>query len=189
MLKKLFVLATAGLAIFSCKIKKDTIAKPDVLASNIDTLVKPSGDFFEYANGGWIQKNPIPGEESGWGIGYLVDEENNKRLRDISEQAAQNPGAKGSASQMTGDFWTAAMDSGAIEKEGTEKLQPWFDKINKIADVNAFLEIVTELNNIGVQALFSNQIAQDDKNSDLMSYKLSQGGLGLPDREYYFKPD
>jgi putative endopeptidase len=189
MLKKFLFLATALYIIFSCNNKKDTITKPDVLTSDLDTLIKPADDFFEYANGGWLKRNPIPGEESGWGIGYVVDEENQKRLKDISDSVSKNPGKKGTASQMIGDFWSAAMDSTAIEKGGTSKLQPWFDKINSITDINSFLNVVMELNNIGVETLFSNGVGQDDKNSELESYKLSQGGLGLPERDYYFKTD
>lgn len=190
MLNKIFILATVFFIMISCDNKKQaTAAKPDVLASNLDTIVKPSDDFFEYANGGWIKKNPIPGDERGWGIAYVVNEENEKRLRDISDSVSKNPGAKGTASQMIGDFWKAAMDSIAIEKEGTKNLEPWFNKINGITDINSFLEVVSDLNNIGIQTLFGNGVTQDDKNSDLESYKLSQGGLGLPERDYYFKTD
>ena len=188
--KKIFSLLTISLIVFSCNNNSDfTFKKPDVLASNLDTLVKPSDDFFGYANGGWLKKHPIPNEESGWGIGYVVDEENQKRLRDISDSASKNPGAKGTASQMIGDFWAAAMDSAAIEKEGISKLQPWFDKINGITDLDSFIGVITDLNNIGVQTVFRNGVAQDDKNSDVESYRLSQGGLGLPERDYYFKTD
>ena len=189
MFKKICTLGMVCFTIFSCNTKKNSPAKPDVLAANLDTLAKPSADFFEYANGGWLRKNPIPADESGWGIGYVVDEENQKRLKDISIEAAKNPGAKGTASQMIGDFWTAAMDSVAIEKEGTKQLQPWFVTINAIKDLISFLGVVTDLNKIGVQTVFRNSVEQDDKNSDLMSYKLSQGGLGLPERDYYFKTD
>ena len=123
MLKKILFLIAVSFIMFSCNNKKETsVPKPDVLASNLDTLVKPSEDFFEYANGGWIKRNPIPGDESGWGIAYVVNEENQKRLRDISEYVSKNPGAKGTAAQMIGDFWKAAMDSAAIEKEGTKNL-------------------------------------------------------------------
>ena len=190
MLKKIFSLAAVSLIMISCNNKKETtVTKPDVLASNLDTLVKPSEDFFEYANGGWIKKNPIPGDESGWGIAYVVNEENEKRLRDISDSVSKNPGAKGTASQMIGDFWKAATDSAAIEKEGTKNLEPLFNKINGITDINSFIEVVSDLNNTGIQTLFRNGVTQDDKNSDLESYRLSQGGLGLPERDYYFKTD
>ena len=189
MTNRLFLAAAILLLICSCNNNSKKTAKPDVLASNLDTTVKPSDDFFEYANGGWLKKNPIPAEERGWGIGYVVNEENQKRLKNISEEAAKNPGSKGSASQMIGDFWIAAMDSAAIEKEGTKYLQPWLDSINSINKLKSFIDVVTLLNNAGIQPLFSTHVEQDDKNSNVEAFKLTQGGLGLPEREYYFKTD
>ncbi len=190
MLKKIVFLIAVSFIMISCNNKKEaSVPKPDVLASNLDTFVKPSEDFFEYANGGWIKSNPIPGDESGWGIAYVVNEENQKRLRDISDSVSKNPGAKGSAAQMIGDFWKVAMDSTAIEKEGTKNLEHWFNAINGITDINSFFEVVSDFNNIDIQTLFRNGVTQDDKNSDLESFKFSQGGLGLPEREYYFKTD
>lgn len=189
MLKKAIFTGAILCLLFSCNNKNSGVPKTDVLASNLDTTVKPSEDFFEYANGGWLKKNPVPADESGWGIGYVVNDENQKRLKTISEEAAKNPGAKGTASQMIGDFWSAAMDSIEVEKEGIRNLQPWFDSINVINDISSFVYIVTELNNIGIQTVFQNGVDQDDKNSDMESFKIAQGGLGLPDRDYYFKTD
>ena len=187
----MLAITTATFSIISCgggKSKTDTI-KGDVLAVNLDTTVNPGEDFFQYANGGWIKNNPIPGDQSSWGIGNLVNEENLKRLREISEKAAKSGGVKGSAEQKIGDFWTMAMDSAKIEADGLKPLQPWMDKVNAITDVKSLLAIVTELKKIGSSTLFSNFVTQDDKNSEVMSYKLWQGGIGLPEREYYFKTD
>jgi putative endopeptidase len=163
--------------------------KSDVLAVNLDTTVKPGEDFFQYANGGWIKANPIPNEQSSWGIGNLVYEENLKRLREISEKAAKADAAKGAPEQKIGDFWTMAMDSSKIETDGLKPLQPWLDKVNAITDVKGLVTTVAELKKIGSSTLFSNFVTQDDKNSEVMTYKLWQGGLGLPEREYYFKTD
>ncbi len=178
----------------SCKLNSNNSAestKPaaDVLAVNMDTTIKAAEDFFMYANGGWIKKNAIPAEESSWGIGNLVIEENYKRLREISEKAVKENAAKGSASQKIGDFWATAMDSAKTEQAGLKPLQPLFDKINSITDASSLINVANELNNIGVDALFGDFVQQDDKNSDVMSYKLWQGGIGLPEREYYFKTD
>src|SRR5439155_20783979 len=141
-------------------------------------------DFFDYANGGWIKRNPIPADQSGWGIGNLVIEENLKRLREISEKAAGAHVAKGSSEQKIGDFWSAAMDSTKIEQNGLKPLQPYFDKINSIADVRSLVSTVADLKKIGSFTLFSDFVAQDDKNSDVMTYKLWQGGIGLPRFEF-----
>lgn len=176
-------------ALSACSNKNDTVPKPDVVAVNIDTTVSPSTDFFDFANGGWIKKNPIPAEQSAWGIGNLVIEENMKRLREISEKAATSNDKQGSNNQKIGDFWSTAMDSTSIEKQGLRPLQPLLDQINTISDVNSLITTVAELKKIGSSTLFSDYVAQDAKNSEVMSYQLNQGGIGLPEREYYFKND
>lgn len=163
--------------------------KPDVLASHLDTTVSPGEDFFDYANGGWIKKNPIPDEQSSWGIANLVIEENLKRLREIAEKSAAAKGTTGSDEQKIGDFWTMGMDSAKIEADGLKPIQPWLDKVNAISDVKSLVNTVAELKKLGSSTLFSDFVTQDDKNSDVMTYKLWQGGLGLPEREYYFKDD
>jgi putative endopeptidase len=179
----LFLIAV--IFIVSCNNDK----KADVVAVNMDTTVDPSQDFFLYANGGWIKKNPIPSDQGAWGIGNLVVEENLKRLREISENAAKAKGAKGSNEQKIGDFWATAMDSAKIEQLALKPLQPYLDKINAITDANSLIRTSAELKKIGSSTLFSDYITQDDKNSDQMILRLNQGGLGLPEREYYFKDD
>ena len=174
--------------IFSCKTKTES-SKADVFAADIDTTVSPGQDFFEYANGKWIKDHPIPAEESSWGIGNIVYNENQQRLREISEEAAKEAAAKGSAAQKIGDFWTAAMDSATVEQQGTKYLQPYINEINSINDIPSLMNVVADLDKIGVGSLFSSYVAQDDKRSDQMAFRLSQGGLGLPERDYYFNTD
>jgi putative endopeptidase len=163
--------------------------KADVLRVNMDTAVNPSDDFFMYANGGWIKTNPIPPDQGSWSIGNLVIEENLKRLRSISEKAAATKSAHGSTEQKIGDYWSTAMDSTKIEQLGLQPLKPYFDKINAINDIKSLVATVADLKKIGSSTLFNDYVAQDDKNSEVMSYKLVQGGIGLPEREYYFKTD
>lgn len=185
----LFFVTCAALAACNSGKNETAAAKPDVLVSNIDSTVSPGADFFDYANGGWIKKNPIPGEQSSWGIGNLVIEENLKRLREISEKAAKANGAKGSNDQKIGDFWTMAMDSARIEADGLKPIQPLLDKINGITDIHSLVTTVAELKKLGSSTLFGEYVAQDAKKSDVMAFNLVQGGLGLPEREYYFKTD
>ena len=187
-MKKIIFYFLICFCFFSCKTKTAETPK-DVFAADIDTTVNPGDNFFLYANGKWIKDNPIPAEESSWGIGYVVDNENQKRLRDICESAAKDGGTKVSASQKIGDFWTAAMDSVNIENQGTKYLQPYIDKINSITDIPSFINTIADLDKIGVSALFDNEVSQDDKKSDEMCLKLWQGGIGLPERDYYFKTD
>jgi putative endopeptidase len=187
------ILAISAITVFtfSCKSKeqKADTKKADALEANLDTTVSPGEDFFQYANGGWIKKNPIPGDLSSWGIGQLVNEENNTRLKELSEKAANANGKEGSADQRIGDFWSTAMDSAKIEEQGLKPLQPYFDKISAITDVKSLVATSAEFRKLGSGTLFSDGASQDDKNSDVMAYKLGQGGIGLPEREYYFKTD
>jgi putative endopeptidase len=169
--------------------KKSSKEVKDVLVKNMDFSVDPSQDFFMYANGGWIKKNPIPAAYGSWSIGNLVIEENLKRLREISEKADSAKAAQGTVQQKIGDFWATGMDSTKIEQQGLKPLQPYFDKINSITDIKSLVATVADLKKIGSSTLFSDYVTQDDKNSDVMTYKLWQGGIGLPEREYYFKND
>ncbi|MGI8584269.1 MAG: hypothetical protein ACR2KX_18910, partial [Chitinophagaceae bacterium] len=136
----------------SCKLNSKNTSESsksavDVLAANMDTTIKPTEDFFMYANGGWIKNNAIPDEQSSWGIGNLVIEENYKRLREISENAAKEKAANGSTSQKIGDFWATAMDSIKIEQVGLIPLKPWFDKISSITDASSLINVSNQLNN------------------------------------------
>ena len=189
-MKPILALAIVCSGLYACNNKTaETQNKPDILASNIDSTVKPGDDFFEYANGGWIKKNPIPGAESGWGIGNLVMEENYNRLKKINDDAVAAKAAEGTISQKIGDFWQSAMDSAAIDKAALSPLQADLDRINSITDAASLLKVSAELKRKGVNCLFGDYIAQDDKNSESMAYILSQGGIGMPNRDYYFNSD
>src|SRR5574338_212901 len=138
MRSKIFILAIVALiAAASCKNKESETAKRDILIEDMDTTVSPGTDFFQYANGGWLKRNPIPPAYSSWGIGNLVDEENNRRFKEINEKAASANAAKGTSDQKIGDFWKTAMDSAKAETLGLKPLQPWFDKINAISDIKS----------------------------------------------------
>lgn len=163
--------------------------KPDVVASNVDTTMDPAVDFFQFANGGWLKQNPIPPEESSWGIGNLVIEENQKRLREICEKAAATKAQPGTPEQLIGDFWATGMDSASIEKQGLKALEPYLKRIDETSDIRSIGSTAASLKSIGSSTLFGDYVGQDAKNSDRMAYQLWQGGLGLPEREYYFKDD
>src|SRR5580698_619735 len=180
------------LSLTACHNNEDKQAAPDFLAQDIDSTVSPATDFFEYANGGWIKSTPIPAAESGWGVGNLVQEDIYQRLRNISEKAAVAPAdsaPKGSVTQKIGDLWTSGMDSTNIDKQGISPLKPEIDSIRAIRNITGLLHTAARLQEYGVGCLFSDRADQDDKNSNLIVFQLGQGGLGLPNRDYYFKTD
>jgi putative endopeptidase len=191
-MKKIFLVAVvAGVALQAFKKFNDNAPPPvkDILASHIDNTVSPADDFFEYANGGWIKQNPIPPSESSWGIGNLVEEEIYKRLLKINREAKTAYATKGTITQKIGDFWKSAMDSAANDKAGLSPLQKDLTDIEAIESINDLVNEAALLKTKGVNCLFRDYVSQDDKNSNMMVYQLSQGGLGMPNRDYYFKTD
>ncbi len=161
----------------------------DILAAHLDRSVEPGQDFFEYANGGWLGRNPIPAAESGWGIGNLVEEELYLKLRTINEQAAQAHAPAGSDAQKIGDFWTTAMDEAKADRMGITPLATELALIDSIQTVPEAITVSFALRPVGMEAFCDISVSQDEKQSDAMAVHLTQGGLGLPDRDFYFNPD
>ena len=161
----------------------------DFLADNIDRATKAGTDFFQYANGGWIKNTPIPASESGWGIGNLVQEEIYTRILEINKKAATKNEENGGTTQKIGDFWKAAMDTNALNKAGISVLSGEFKAIDKLRSAAELTKAIAGFHFAGVNCFFNAYVVQDDKNSEAMIFRMDQGGLGLPNREYYFKSD
>lgn len=182
-------LSTAlGVASACAAIAPATSAKADFLSSSLDRSVDPGTDFFGYANGGWLKANPIPASEAGWGIGELVEEQINAQLRRINEAAAAVKSEPGSDAQRIGDYWSTAMDEARAEAAGVHPLDGQLARIDRIEKLDDVLDATFEFLPIA-GAFFSFSIQQDEKNSDAMTVHLGQGGLGLPDRDFYFNTE
>src|SRR5207253_11442025 len=160
--------------------------RQDVLVANMDTSTNPGDDFFAYANGGWLKRNPIPASEAAWGIGNLVREELYVQLRTINEGVAQKKAAQGTDEQKIGDFWTTAINDAKADELGLTPLKFELDRIDAIATTQDVINETFALQREGVEAFFGFGIAQDEKKSDEMAVHLQQGGLGLPERDFYF---
>lgn len=182
-------LMVAALGISSCSHTEKDYSKNDIVARDVDTTVNPGNDFFMYANGGWIKKNPIPPAYSSWGIGNLVVEEIRDKLKTINEDAVKAKAEKGTNTQKIGDFYSSGMDSVAIDKKGLTALQPQIDSIENIKTKDDVIRVAAYLTTIGAGNALGPYIAQDDKNSSKMMLQLFQTGLGLPNRDYYFNTD
>lgn len=185
----LILCVTLILCLAACHSSQRPAAPPDILAADLDTATSPGTDFFQYANGAWIHNTPIPAEESGWGIGEMVQEDIYTHLKKISEQAATTSGAQGTVSQQIGDLWTSGMDSTAADRQGIEPLKTDLARIDSIQNINGLLKIAALFQRRNMDVLLGDNIGQDDKNSDQMVYQLTQGGIGMPNREYYFDTD
>jgi putative endopeptidase len=162
----------------------------DAVAPDVDPAVNPGDDFFAFANGTWLKAHPIPATESNWGIAKLVDDDLYAKLRKISEEASANKtAASGSDERKVGDFWDTAMAAGLAEKLGIAPLQPDLARIDAIRDLGGILDMAFEMQRQNLNPFFGFGIGQDEKASDVMAVYLSQGGLGLPDRDYYFNQE
>jgi len=161
----------------------------DFLRANMDTSVDPGVDFFEYANGRWLAHHPIPASESSWGVGNAVKGQLNLTLRAINEKSTKTDNPPGSDQQKISDFWTTAMDTAKADRLGVHPLDAELARIDAIRNVGDVLDTSFQLQTIRVAVLFDIDISQDEKNSEVMAIHLSQGGLGLPERSFYFNPE
>jgi putative endopeptidase len=185
----IYLAAFAAFALCAYQTKQITDKPNDPVYNNLDQTVNPGADFFMYANGGWIKRNPIPPAYSSWGIGNTVQEEIRDRLKKINEDALKANAAKGSAMQKIGDFYYSGLDSAGIEKSGLTPLQSQLNLIDQIKDKNDILNTAALLTTMGTRNIIGSRVEQDDKNSSKMMVQLGQTGLGLPNRDYYFKTD
>lgn len=163
--------------------------KNDFLIKGIDASVDPGVDFFKYATGTWMKNNPIPETEKAWTIGHLVEDEIYDQLKTILAEASQTTSPEGSNAQKVGDFYFAGMDSTTIEKQGVSYLVKELEMISAAKTKDELLAAVSILQTYGVPAMFNAFVEQDAMNSDVWSLYLWQGGLGLRQRDYYFRKD
>jgi putative endopeptidase len=158
--------------------------------ANLDTSVDPNIDFYEYSNGGWIRNNPIPPEYSSWSSWNEVIDRNNEKLRLILEQASSHGSAsKGSNIQKLGDLYFTAMDTAGINKLGMDPMREDLERIDAVQSMEDFQKVLSYLKTFRNGGIFSFFAGQDDKNSQNVILQFFQGGLGLPDRDYYLKDD
>ena len=163
-------------------------APVDFLTANIDPSVKAGDDFFQYANGTWLKRNPIPPTDSAWGVDSLVREQLYSTLRELNARAAETSAA-GSDDQKIGDFWRTAIDAELAQRLGVAPLARELARIDAVKTRRQALDAAFALHPLGVDALFEFLVDQDEKESHVVSVHVFQGGLGLPDRDFYVNDD
>ena len=158
--------------------------------ANLDRSVNPCDDFFKFAGGGWVKSHPIPAAYPRWGTFDQLRDSNEEVLHQILEKAAADKSAApGSNLQKIGDFYVSCMNEPAIEAAGAKPLDAEFQRIADLKNSSDFQAEVARLQRAGVPVLFRFSSAQDYKDSTQVIADARQGGLGLPDRDYYTKDD
>ncbi len=156
-----------------------------VQTSSIDKTCKVCQDFYHYANGEWLKNNPIPAAYPSWGSFSALQERNQTHVKEILEKAEASSAAPGSNDQKIGDFYYSCMNEAQINADGAKPLESEFQKIEAVDGIPALESEIAHLQSIGVNALFRFRSTQDAKDSTQVIGGADQGGLGMPDRDYY----
>jgi endothelin-converting enzyme/putative endopeptidase len=184
---RLSLLAVLSLLAFPLSAADSSTSGLDLSA--MDKGVNPCTNFFQYACGTWRANNPIPADRARWSRFDELQEHNLKIERDILEKAAA-PGEKHSTlDQQIGDYYAACMDEAEIDRLGVQPIAPLLKATREIKAKTDLTPAVVVLQKDGVRTLFSFRVAADEKNSNDQIANVGQGGLGLPDRDYYLRPD
>jgi endothelin-converting enzyme/putative endopeptidase len=158
--------------------------------NDLDRKAEPCDNFYDFANGTWRANNPIPASMTRWSKRWQAGETTKDKLRDILEATAATKNAPhGSIEQLTGDFYGACMDETRANTRGIEPLKPWFAKIDAAPDAGALQSVIAGLHDVQVFVPFAFGSQQDPHKPTWVLADLGASGLGLPDRDYYLKPE
>ncbi len=161
--------------------------EPALDVTSMDRTADPCVDFFQYSCGGWIKNNPIPPDQSSWETYSKMEDENRARLRGILEAAAAPDPGRNAVTQKIGDYYASCTDEKAIEAKGAAPIQPTLDRIAKLSSKADLADIAASMTYDNV--IFHFESHQDYRDATQVIANVDQGGLGLPDRDYYTKED
>ena len=164
-------------------------AIPRFDANAVDRSVQPCQDFYQFACGQWVAKNPVPPDRSRWGRLSELSERNQATLRGILEKAAQPSPKRDPVDQKIGDYYASCMDQAAIEAKGIAPLEPELARVDALKSKGEIAAALARLHSGGVDALFRFGVQPDFENASLSLAGLDQGGLSLPDRDYYLSDE
>ena len=151
--------------------------------TGLDRSVKPGDDFYDFANGGWAKATEIPADRASYGMFHKLQDLSLARTRIILDEAGKQPDSK------VGLFYASFMDEAAVNAKGAAPIKPWLAEIAAVKTKPALAAEIARLSRIGVRTPFDSGVGPDDKAPDTYIAQFGQSGLGLPDRDYYLKPD
>ena len=163
---------------------------PRFSVQNMDRAVEPAADFYRFAAGTWLKNNPVPADKSRWSGFEELQERNWQLIRQILEASATDAQAPAkSPTREVGDFFASGMNTNRLEKLGFKLIAGDLKRIDRLASAKALAELLADFHARGVGGLFRAEVTPDAKRSSFYAFEVSQGGLGLPDRDYYLKDD
>lgn len=192
----LVTLASVVFFISSCSQKKSNKMKDEklktndaILVADMNTDLKPGNDFYLYSNGGWIKSHPVPGDKTQYGSFTVLFDNNQKELKELVLNLAKQKNKENSEAQKIGDFYNSGMDSVRINNDGFKPIVGDLAQIDKIKTTDDLIKQIAIMHAEGYSGMFNFGNVQDEKNSENEIAFLGQGGLGLPDRDYYLSDD
>jgi putative endopeptidase len=157
--------------------------------ANMNSATKPGDNFYDYANGAWLRDNPVPASETRWGSFNILSDKTQAVVRSILEECAKTSGSLGSPEQMVGDFYASGMNEAQIEKLGMTPVQPYLKMVDAISNYEGLISHLAQRQRMGLGGIFGYYVGVDDKDVNTYVSNMFQGGLGLPDKDYYTKTD
>ncbi len=188
MIQKSLLAVSSMLVIAACSKKEVSTSGKSFSTISVDYLdqtIKPQDDFFLFSNGNWIKNNEIPASESRWGSFNELDRENKKKLTAILEDAKSNQGPKGSQNQLLGAYYASFMNMERRNQLGTSGIKSELQRIDSIRRKDFIVNMIAENHKDGIGSAFSFGVGQDMKNVSMNAAYMGQGGIGLPNKDYY----
>ncbi len=186
-MKKLPFLLAILFLLAGCQSKPATVAPADI--AGIDSSIKPENNFFMYVNRIWYDTAQIPPSQSGVGAYMFMNYPQRLRLQGILDSVSKANNTAGSIEQKLGDFYASGMDTITINKLGYDPIKPVLASIDSISNLTSLMKFVATEVKSGNSSFLSFGVSPDNKNSKLNIAHISQTGIGLPERDYYFKTD
>ncbi|TCK53001.1 putative endopeptidase [Flavobacterium sp. 90] len=180
------MLFIAFLALTACSKHQE---KKNIAITGIDSTLRPGDDFFKYVNGKWYDSVQIPASQAGVGVYMFMNYPQRMRLQEILDSISQSKNEAGSIAQKVGDFYASGMDTVTIDKRGYTPIKPLLAKIESITDLPSLLNFVANEEKVSNSSIIGFGVSPDEKNSSMNIAQIYQTGIGLPDRDYYFKSD
>ncbi len=160
---------------------------PRFRIENMDRTVDPGTNFYKFAAGTWLRNNPVPSDKSRWSGFDELQDRNWRLIREILVQSAAQQAPEKSPTRKVGDFYASATDTNRLEKLGFEPIVPALRRIERLTSINEMFALVEDFHERGIDPMFRDSVEPDEKNSTTYAYNVAQGGLGLPDRDYYLQ--